>query len=122
MSEVKYDDGFIAQAAPIVQDRYTKKEATNGRMLFFKNGRLTAESDIPEGTVIEDLTPMQSKETLAGDVQESPIVEAQCAFGDGKGTRQRLYNGQTIRLCQAHYETVTLGKIAQHVREGSWTT
>lgn len=107
----------------IVKPVYTTKTAKNGRTLYFKNGRLTAFTKIPEGVILVDTDTGAQVETVAPSVPKNdtvPVVTAegrQCIYGDGAGEYERFVNGRAAYLCENHYSTMSLGRIVQQLRE-----
>lgn len=130
-----YDDGNwkgtnlgSPEAAEAAQpDTYAKRVAKNGRILYFKNGKMFKQSDIPEGVMIMDLdTFTQRLQTVDAPTPEIVTVGTtekqgkQCLWDDGPAENIRFVNGRYIDLCQTHYQSATLGKIVQHIREAEW--
>ncbi len=101
---------------------YSKKTSKNGRVLYFKDNKLTSAKAIPEGVAIldRDMTldePVHQNATVVSEDLADLEPVSQCIYGDGPADRIRFINQQTIHLCDEHYNTRTTGEIVQQVRE-----
>lgn len=127
-NSVTYDDGVFTGLPEYpnqvtFQDKYEKKLAKNGRILYFKNGVMTAKDKIPEGTIVSDrdMEVDNLAQTVAvppptNDTVSLPTNSKECFFGDGENEYQKYINGQVLRLCRTHYE-MTTGNLVQAMRE-----
>jgi hypothetical protein len=102
---------------------YSLKTAKNGRVLYFKDNKLISKNDIPEGTAVLDRDFDLDVERVERKPQNDTIkVESEpesrdCVVCGEKGTRVRFVNAKIIRLCEDHYNGMTIGEIAQALRD-----
>lgn len=106
---------------------YKRKDAKNGRVMYFKNGKMTSPSEIPQ-SILNQLTPDTEisvdspapKQMGVKDKEEpaKPASKEPCVFECGKpATRRRFLNMQIIRLCDEDYEGHTTGEIVAQSRK-----
>jgi len=86
---------------------YKSKEGVEG-FRYLKNNKLTKESRIPH----EVSEKFKFVDTIEYD--DAPELR-RCLFCDAPQSRQRYLNGQTVELCEWHYQNMRLGQIAQQV-------
>ena len=102
-------------------DLYSVKTAKNGRIMYYKNGRLTKKESIPEDAAVRDLDfELETVDATQGEqttISSEANPEKTCVFEDGPGDFVRFVNGQYVNLCDDHYHNSTLGKIVQQIRE-----
>ena len=76
---------------------------------YTKDGKMTKESRIPH----EVMEKFQfAPETLYDDMPE----RRRCLACEAPQSRQRYLNGETVELCEYHYQNMRLGQIAALVR------
>lgn len=68
-----------------------------GGDIWMKDGRFIKNEEMPEG--------------------EIKVYRNECLFCSNEGTHKRLLNGRRLPVCNDHYYTTTLGKLAQAARE-----
>lgn len=95
---------------------YDIKYTANGMPNYYKDGERIKGKDLPEGL----------REKLVETVDQAPIVQDDinkntndktCVFCQELADSGKYLDGKVIPLCRTDYETKTLGKIAQRVRE-----
>lgn len=118
---------------------YEKKFAKDGTPIYFKNGKRVKKASVPVdqllqwsheasaesirdmGITVKDMDSPQPM-TVDEPTPQSPTIKyeipyRECIVCQAEGTRQRAYNSQVLYLCEDHYISTTLGKIAQLLRE-----
>lgn len=105
---------------------YTKKIASNGRTMYFKDGKMVSRKDIPEDEVwrLEGLDSGQVKQMLSSSLtldeltSRSPLLKQGpvCIFCEEAATTSKYINGQTIQLCQKDYYAKTTGEISAEAK------
>lgn len=102
---------------------YSKKTSKNGRVLYFKDNKLTSVNAIPEGVAVldRDMTldePVHENANVNTEEPEDLEPSIECVFGlDHPADRVKFLNQRTIHLCDEHYTSNTTGEIAQRLRE-----
>ena len=86
---------------------YKIVEGAKGKR-YMKDGRFIKASDVPE----EELKRLELNipDTIEGDNKK-------CIFCGMYSNLPRTVNGRTIYLCNEHFYSETIGKIAQKIRE-----
>lgn len=92
--------------------RYTQFTDKNGTKRYRKDGRLFSPKAIP-ANVLQVLDNNSEFDEEA--IENQPSKE--CLFCGVYGKYPKLINGQTIALCEEHYYSENIGKIAQKLRE-----
>jgi hypothetical protein len=90
---------------------YKVIKGPKGGKRYMKDARFISAKDIPPDELIKLNLDMEN----VGEPIEP--VSKECIFCGAFANRPRLYNQQAIPLCEAHYYSETMGKIAQRVRE-----
>lgn len=105
---------------------YSSKRDKRGRTLYFKGHKLISKTEIPDGAVVTDRdfdvervdqSPPQSAKVQAAPTEETAPQSRDCVVCGEPGTRIRSVNNNMIRLCDDHYERMTVGEIVQVLRE-----
>lgn len=108
---------------------YEKKTAKNGRVMFYRAGKLISVKEIPEVDryMLEGLTQEQAEElvnsaTLPKTIDEDVSIGTEykqrkvCIFCKETATTSKFINGNSADLCEEHYYSKTTGEIAAQVR------
>jgi len=127
---------------------YMKKEAKNGRTMYYRDGKLIKESEYVEppqkpvfdatsglGVEVKDLeggihkatlheTVVEHEEIVQDDVKETYIPpQDECIFCGANDEFQKLVfidgTQYTVGLCSDDYYSKSLGKVVQKIKENS---
>lgn len=94
---------------------YTRKLASDGTPTYYRDGKRIKRTLVPKDEYAKfetiDEAPVQTATV------KSDIPEKVCLFCGQEGTHTRFIDFQTVYLCEEHYLSQTLGKIAHKVRE-----
>lgn len=103
--------------------KYKRKETANGRVMFFVDGKMTAEKEIPESVLgqLEGDMELEIQAPTAASPDETtdqiPRSERKC-FIDGKpGVFKKWLQLHEVYLCEEHKASLTTGEIVQKMRE-----
>jgi len=94
---------------------YELKFTANGMPNYYLNNERVKGKTLPEG--IREKLNQTIDEIKNSSEDENKNLETICIFCQGYANSGKLLNGQLIPLCREDYETKTLGKVAQKVRE-----
>lgn len=102
---------------------YEIKYTANGMPNFFKNGDRVKGKTLPEG-IREQLMleTIDEDKIIPDDENKNVITDKVCIFCQQYADSGKVLDAKVIPLCQEDYQTKTLGKIAQRVRELNGTT
>lgn len=95
----------------MVKYKQTPSKDVTGKDVFryFKDSKMVKESTVPH-EVME-----RFEYTTEVEYDDEP-TRRRCLFCDAPKSRGRYLNGETIELCEYHYQNKTLGSIAAQVR------
>ena len=81
---------------------------------YMKDGKFIAKDKVPE-----DVRIKLDRGELNVPVEEAPPVvrEKECIFCGAHTNLTRMVNLQTVALCEEHYYSETIGKVAQKLNE-----
>ena len=79
---------------------------------YMKDNRFVKKESLPP----EVWTQLKVNE-ISTEEMLNPKVDRSCIFCGEQSKLSRLLNAQTIYLCDNHYYSETIGKVAQRVRE-----
>lgn len=100
--------------------RVTKRGVNKGRVSFFRDGKAILAEDLPT-EVLALLAGSENVEIQYEDKEATPEIEApegRVSYLSGEpATRTRWLNGRVYNLTQEEYQSLTLGKLAQAIRE-----
>lgn len=115
--------------------KYKYVEAANGRTMYYRNGKMVKQSEIPlsiqnmlePGVELKLPSPgeddnAEPDQTVDQDSVNSPILgksedRTTCIFCGEPATRIRFVNLQNAKLCDNDYSNHTTGEIAAQMRE-----
>jgi hypothetical protein len=107
-----------------VEHKYTAEIKSDGRRMFYRDGRLIRRLQVPQEELVRIQREMevQGIETVDDDEDETAIVEPEpapdeCLVCGQPATRQRFANLQLLHLCEEHYFKCTLGYLVITLRE-----
>lgn len=82
-----------------------------GETRYMRDGKFVKKSAVPmEIRELNEENPVKENEPFK-------LPEKRCVFCGEFSNWTRLINGQSIVLCESHYYSETVGKVAQKVRE-----
>lgn len=104
--------------------KYKRVDTANGRIMYFKNGKMVSKDDIPAGIVnsLENGVELSVGTPDPETVDEANTVKAQspqskiCIFCKKESSRTKFINLETVYLCDEDYESHTTGEIAEQMR------
>lgn len=94
-------------------------ETKNGRVMFYIDGKMKSEKDVPEDA-LKQLTGTMEIEYEAPAPEEKTLGEFDahfCIFDQKPSTHKKFLLERLVGLCDEHYATKTTGKIAQRMKE-----
>lgn len=92
---------------------YKVRDGARGRKLYFHNGKMISQKDVPEEVMAKLLFSDQIEETMIAPPEPDKV----CIVCGEHGDKTRFVNLQTVVLCEEHYYSMTMGKIVQHMKE-----
>lgn len=103
--------------------KYKRVETKNGRVMFFAEGKMTAQDQIPvavlgqlEGNMeLEINTPEPVEKT-----EEAPVIKPEdrkCFIDGGFGKYKKFLELQTVYLCDEHQHNLTTGEVVYEMRK-----
>lgn len=104
--------------------KYKRVETSNGRVMFFVNGKMTGKGEIPVSVLgqldgnseIEINTPAPE---VPPTPEEAPVKpEDRKCFIDGEpGKFKKFLELQTVYLCDEHQHSLTTGEVVYEMRK-----
>jgi hypothetical protein len=96
---------------------YELKYTSNGMPNFYKDGERVKGKELPDGLREELLETVDLEPTIVDDENKKTIPDKLCIFCQQPADSGRFLNRSVVPLCRNDYETKTLGRIAQQLRE-----
>jgi hypothetical protein len=96
---------------------YEIKYTANGMSNFFKDGERVKGKTLPEGLREKLIETVDQSQIVSDDKEKNITTNKTCVFCQEYADSGKVLNAKVVPLCQEHYQTKTLGKIAQRVRE-----
>lgn len=90
---------------------YKLIQGRNG-IRYMKDGKLVAKASLPP----EIFTQLEV-DKIVTDEELTPVVDKTCIFCGMGSHLYRLVHNQTVYICDVHYYSESIGKIAQRMRE-----
>lgn len=94
---------------------YKVRDGIKGRKLYFHDGKMISIQDVPDEVLYE----LQFTDQVEERHLEPPRFNKPCLACDKEGKYERIVHMQTIVLCNEHYYSLNIGKIAQLLKEKS---
>lgn len=88
---------------------YERKVASNGRVMWFREGKLVKHSEVPA----------ELMDTILEESSDELPVNKRCIFCQQFADSQRFVNGKTYPLCEVDYNSRTLGEVAEQARRNA---
>lgn len=79
---------------------------------YMKDSRFVSKASLPP----EIYTQLKVGVTVT-DEELNPVIDRACVFCGVYSNLSRLLNGQAVYICEEHYYSESIGKIAQRIRE-----
>lgn len=92
---------------------YTLKISKKGRDMYYKDNKLCSKDSIPP-VVLGNLQPGIPYEYV---IEGPKVNDKKCIFCGMHSNLTRMVNGEVVALCEEHFYSESLGRVAQKVRE-----
>lgn len=105
--------------------RYKRKDTKNGRIMYFRNGKMCSPESIPN-SILQSLTDGQEIEIDTPDPETIDQTEVtkphlksikKCIFCGKDATRTRFINLEVANLCLEDHQNHTTGQVAAQMKE-----